>query len=209
MHIIFAEQYNKTMNKTLKPVLSAIALILSFGLGFLCANIQFNKENGQGDILKISRRGRAEALAQATPMEILINNPEEFQKTQTSLVKLNSRLKDFDNLVVLAVKSGKDIDALYPMISKVKELSRQSAEAKSNAQEALDALNRISMGERLSSDEFSRVMRNISVAYLMVDRQVSACKEYVATLDKFLKGKDPVVYSELITSRNVWASYLQ
>lgn len=52
-----------------------------------------------------------------------------------------------------------------------------------------------------------RASQNLSLSFLLVERQTSIGKQFVSDVDSFLSGKEPDTYIELTIARDLWAAY--
>ena len=194
--------------KTKSFVAILISVVSGFGLGYVCADIATGDENGKGDITKVSKYSKNVVSPQASAFqEQILNDPQVYDQTRASLVVLSSRMNDFDNLVDIAVKSGNGIDELAPAIAQIKRISDLSANAKNAAVAAADSFNGMIEGKKASASDYETASRNLTLAYLMVDRQLNVGKEYVSSVDAYLKGRKIEDNLDLALSRDLWAGY--
>jgi|GEM_PF-2241066 hypothetical protein len=196
------------MKASSKVIVSVILLLAGFGLGYLCANVSTTGSNGKGDITKVSKYSKNVVSPQASAFqEKIMNDPAELQRAKASLTLLGSRMTEFDNLVDMSVISCEGIAELAPSVSKLTSIRSLSDNAKKTALDAIDAFNSMVAGTKNSASDYESASQKLSLAYMMVDRQITVGKEFVTDVDSYLKGKNVEDNMELALSRDLWAGY--
>lgn len=194
--------------KNSKIILTVVGVLVGFGLGYLCANVSFGENNGKGDITKVSKYSKTVVSPQASAFqEKIMNDPEAFKQAQASLIVVGTRMRDFDKLVDFAKQSCAGIEELAPALAKIEKVSTLSANAKNAALAASESFNAMVDGVKGSAADFETASQNLSLAFLMVDRQLSVGKDFVASVDAYLKDKDVKDNFSLATTRDLWAGY--
>ena len=184
-----------------------LALVAGFGLSILFGRLKTQSGLVSGDISEAARFNNMVVSPEMSAfLEKITNDTTEFNKTMASLKVLTSRMAEFDELVSIAAIAAEgygDLDSSLKHLSKIKQLA---SKAKDSGVMAVESLNEIAEGKK-SSINYELASQNLSLAFLMVDRQVSAGKQFVCAVDKYLHGKDIAGYKDLALACDLWAGY--
>ena len=196
--------YIKKINFIIYLVLAAVA---GFGLSFLLRGLVAESGFSSGDISKASQsRDGALSPAMSAFREKVANDSTEFNKAVASLTMLTSLMEEFDELVGIASAASEGKDELAASVEQLLRIQQIACNARDNGAMALESLNAMAEG-RKSSINYELASRTLSLAFLMVDRQVNVGKQYVCDVDAFLQGKDVAEYGDLASARDLWAGY--
>lgn len=189
-------------------ILSAVCGAIGIVIGYLCANVSFGDGNSKGDITKVSKFNKSVVSPQAQAFqEKIMNNPEAFSKTKSSLVVLYTRMNDFNNLVCLAKESSAGIDALAPSLAEMENISILAENAKNTAIDAVSSFKAMTDGEKGSAGDYETASKNLSLAFFMIGRQINVGKDFVKAVDSYLEGKSIDDNLSLAAVRDLWAGY--
>jgi len=165
---------------------------------------------GAGDISKVSKYQKNLVSPQANAFqEKILTDSTARAKAAASLIFITSRMQEFSDLVDYAarVSDGKtELAEVVEKLQTVKRISDNAAKAGKEAKEAFaDVVNQEAKN---SAAVYETATKNLSIAYLMLDRQVEVGKEYVLAVDSYLSGKKVEDNKELAMSRELWVNYL-
>ena len=196
------------MKTTLKVMIGAVAgFVVGCAAGLYSGSLQTSEGTGAGNIAKVSKYNRnVVSPAMSAFQEKVISNPEELKKAAASLAVLTSRMVEFDELVKIATLASEGNEALAEAVENLQKVRKLAENARNNGKEALDALNSAVAGEQTDID-YEQASQNLSLAFMMVDRQVSLGKQYVCEVDDFLKHNGSDDNKELAIARDLWAGY--
>lgn len=184
-----------------------LALAAGFGLCFLLRGVVAESGFSSGDMSKAADSRNADVSpAMSAFREKVANDTTEFNKAVASLTMLTSLMDEFDELVSIASAASEGNDALASSIGQLLQIKKIASNARENGVMALESLNAMAEG-RKSSINYELASQNLSLAFLMVDRQVSVGKQYVCDVDEYLSGKDVADYKDLASIRDLWAGY--
>lgn len=182
----------------------ALALVVGFGLNFLLRGLIAESGFLSADISKV---GQADASpAMNAFREKVANDTTEFNKAKASLIVLTSLMDEFDELVSVASDASEGHEALASSVAQLLSIRQIASSARDNGAMALKSLDAIAEG-RKSSINYELASQNLSLAFLMVDRQVSVGKQYVCDVDAYLQGKDIAEFRSLAQARDMWAGF--
>ena len=196
--------YIKKINFVIYLILAVVA---GFGLGLLTRGFIAESGFSSGDISKAAGSGSADVSpAMSAFRDKVANDSTEFRKAVESLTMLTSLMDEFDELVSIASAASEGNEALASSIGQLLKIKQIASNARDNGVMALESLNAMAEG-RKSSVNYELASQNLSLAFLMVDRQVSVGKQYVCDVDEYLSGKDVSKYKDLASVRDLWAGY--
>lgn len=182
-------------------------LIVGVGIGFLIAGYPPEDGNNQGNIAKVSKYKNSVVSPQMSAFQEKIqNDPEEFQAAAASLVFLTSRMSEFDLLVEVAEDASLGVSELESSVQTLQKVQKLAANAKESGKQAIAAFDQMS-SSKAGGAEYEQASQNLTLAYLMVDRQVNVGKQFVCDVDSYLKGKDTEENIKLAAARDLWANY--
>ncbi len=164
---------------------------------------------GQGNISKVSKFHMSSVSpAMSAFQERIQNDSTEMAKAALSLTVLSSRMNEFSELVSIAVEVADNNKELESEVEALKTVQRIADNAVNAGKIALNSFDDVASGAKNNSvSEYEQASQNLTVAYLMVDRQVQVGKQFVTAVDKYLKDKSIEDNITLATVRDLWASY--
>lgn len=184
-----------------------LAAVVGFGLCFLQRGLVVEDGFLNGDVSKAGK-SRMESLSPAMSVfhDKVVNDTTEFNKAVESLTMLTSLMGEFDELVSITAAASEGKDELASSVGQMLKIKQIACNAMDNGAMALESLNAIAEGKK-SSINYELASQNLSLAFLMVDRQVGVGKQYVNDVDLFLRGKDVDEYHDLAYARDLWVGY--
>ena len=196
--------YIKKINFVIYLILAAV---VGFGSCFLVRGLVAEDGFLSGDISKADK-SRMESLSPAMSafQDKVVNDTTEFNKALESLTVLTSLMEEFDELVSITAAASEGKDELSSSVGQLLKIKQIACNARDNGAMALESLRAIAVGKK-SSINYELASQNLSLAFLMVDRQVSVGKQYVDDVDLFLRGKNVEEYHDLAYARDLWAGY--
>lgn len=184
-----------------------IAAVVGFGLCFLLRGVVAESGFLSGDISKADSSRDAEVSpAMSAFKDRIANDTTEFNKALASLTMLTSLMDEFDKLVAIASSAAEGKEEFVSSIEQMQRMKQIASNARDNGVMALQSLNSIAEG-KTSSINYELASQNLTLAFLMVDRQVNVGKQYVCEVDDYLRGKKVTEYEDLASSRDLWAEY--
>lgn len=184
-------------------------LLIGCLLGFFLPSVKVTvtADSAKGDITKVSKFNRnVVSPAMSAFQERVTGNPEEMKKARATLTVLTSRMVEFDELVTVATVAAEGREELASSLKELQKVKQLAANARANGLQALEALDAISEGKKPSCD-YEQAARNLSLAFLMVDRQTNVGKRFVNEADAYLRGRDINDCRDLAFARDLWAGY--
>lgn len=184
-----------------------LAAIVGFGVCVIVGGLATEDGFLSGDVSKADK-SRVESMSPAMDafQEKVVNDVAEFNKAVESLTMLTSLMEEFDKLVSITAAASEGKDELASSVGQLLKIRQIACNARDNGAMALESLNAIAEGKK-SAINYELASQNLSLAFLMVDRQVSVGKQYVSDVDLFLRGKDVEEYHDLAYARDLWAGY--
>ena len=166
-------------------------------------------ENGSGDISKVSKFSKVTVSPQASAyQEKIMNDPEALEQAYASLTVMCARMDDFKTLVDFAISSSEGIGQLSCAVARLETARTLAQNASDAAHQAVSSFALMKDGaSRTSASDYESASQNLSLAYMMVDRQVSIGKEYVAAVDSYMKDRKVEDNVALSYARDLWAGY--
>ena len=184
-----------------------ISAVVGFGLCFLLRGVVAESGFLSGDISKADSSRDAEVSpAMSAFKDRIANDTTEFNKALASLTMLTSLMDEFDKLVAIASSASEGKEEFVSSIEQMQRMKQIASNARDNGVMALQSLNSIAEG-KTSSINYELASQNLTLAFLMVDRQVNVGKQYVCEVDEYLRGKEVTEYEDLASSRDQWAEY--
>ena len=166
-----------------------------------------NQDSGKGDISKVNKYSKSVVSEDMSAFqEKILNDPSELKKTAASLAVLYNRMDEFDKLVDIAVASSANIEEIERSVTKLQVVQKLAENTKIAAEKAVTEFDAMVGGEK-KGNGYEQASQNLSLAYLMVNRQVNVGKEYVSDVDAFLRGKSIEENAALALSRDLWVGY--
>lgn len=166
-----------------------------------------NQDSGKGDISKVNKYSKSVVSEDMSAFqEKILNDPSELKKTAASLAVLYNRMDEFDKLVDIAVASSANIEEIERSVNKLQLVQKLAENTKIAAEKAVTEFDAMVGGEK-KGNGYEQASQNLSLAYLMVNRQVNVGKEYVSDVDAFLRGKSIEENAALALSRDLWVGY--
>ena len=166
-----------------------------------------NQDSGKGDISKVNKYSKSVVSEDMSAFqEKILNDPSELKKTAASLAVLYNRMDEFDKLVDIAVASSANIEEIERSVTKLQVVQKLAENTKIAAEKAITEFDAMVGGEK-KGNGYEQASQNLSLAYLMVNRQVNVGKEYVSDVDAFLRGKSIEENAALALSRDLWVGY--
>ena len=188
--------------------LSVICLAAGFALGCYFGIPSSSSENSGGDISKVSKFRMSNVSSQKSAYEEkLLSDTLELRKAAFSLLFLTSRMDEFSQLVELSEQAAAGNETLHPSLTRLSNMKSISQNAYQAGVAAAEALGRLAGGEKVNGGAVDQATQNLSLAYLMVGRQLNAAKYFVAEVDSYLKGKSLESNADLALARDKWAVY--
>lgn len=194
--------------KTKSIVIAAIALVAGYVAGSIIG-YPATDGNGSGNIAKVSKYNKVELTPTVSAFqEKILNDKGELSKAAMSLTFLTSRMEEFSMLVDLAENATKNIQELELPVERLVDVRHTSQNAAKAGRAALESFNDlISEKPGQLAAQYEKTSQNLTLAYLMTDRQVRYGKDFVRAVDLFLKDKDVNDYLDLAAARDLWAEY--
>ena len=189
-------------------VVSVVCLFVGYVIGGFIGIPPTISGNAGGDIAKVSKFRMAKVSSQKSALEEkLLSDTLELRKTAFSLLFLTSRMDEFSDLVELSEKAAGGNETLHPSLTRLSNMKELSQNAYNAGVEAAEALGQLAGGAKIDGGVVDQATENLTLAYLMVDRQLSAAKYFIAEVDSYLKGKSVAANAELAEARDKWVVY--
>ena len=189
-------------------VVSVVCLLVGYVIGGFIGIPPTISGNAGGDIAKVSKFRMAKVSSQKSALEEkLLSDTLELRKTAFSLLFLTSRMDEFSDLVELSEKAAGGNETLHPSLTRLSNMKELSQNAYNAGVEAADVLGQLAGGAKIGGGVVDQATENLTLAYLMVDRQLSAAKYFIAEVDSYLKGKSVAANAELAEARDKWVVY--
>ena len=189
-------------------VASVVCLLVGYVIGGFIGIPSITGGNAGGDIAKVSKFRMSKVSSQKSAFEEkLLSDTLELRKTAFSLLFLTSRMDEFSDLVALSEKAAGGNETLHPSLTRLSNMKELSLNAYNAGVEAADVLGQLAGGAKIDGGVVDRATENLTLAYLMVDRQLSAAKYFIAEVDSYLKGKSVAANAELAEARDKWVVY--
>ena len=189
-------------------VVSVVCLLVGYVIGGFIGIPPTISGNAGGDIAKVSKFRMAKVSSQKSALEEkLLSDTLELRKTAFSLLFLTSRMDEFSDLVALSEKAAGGNETLHPSLKRLSNMKELSHNAYNAGIEAAEVLGQLAGGAKIGGGVVDRATENLTLAYLMVDRQLSAAKYFIAEVDSYLKGKSVAANAELAEARDKWVVY--
>ena len=189
-------------------VVSVVCLFVGYVIGGFIGIPPTISGNAGGDIAKVSKFRMAKVSSQKSALEEkLLSDTLELRKTAFSLLFLTSRMDEFSDLVELSEKAAGGNETLHPSLTRLSNMKELSQNAYNAGVEAADVLGQLAGGAKIGGGVVDQATENLTLAYLMVDRQLSAAKYFIAEVDSYLKGKSVAANAELAEARDKWVVY--
>ncbi len=190
-------------------VITSASLLVGYMLGGFLGIPSVSSRLGSGDISKVSKYHTNTVDSQASAFEEkILNDQEAQQEASITVAVLNSRVGDFLALVDRSIEIASDKEELkeeVEQLAALKELSQNAAIAGEVASASFD--NLISGKADENEVSYEQAAQNLSVAYLLVDKNVSCGKQFVAALDQYFIKHSSEKSGELALLRDLWAQY--
>lgn len=188
-----------------------IGIVFGYVIGAFLGLPTTSGNAGQGNISKVSKyHSVAVNPAMSAFQEKLQNDSTELAKTTLSLTVLTSRMNEFSELVNIASDAADGNEALKAEIETLKTVQRIADNAVNAGRMAVSSIDGMVAGTSPSSaNEYEQASQNLTVAYLMVDRQMQVAKHFVAAVDDFFKKNSVEQNVNLAAARDLWASYCE
>ena len=189
-------------------VVSVVCLLVGYVIGGFIGIPPTIVGNAGGDIAKVSKFRMSKVSSQKSAFEEkLLSDTLELRKTAFSLLFLTSRMDEFSDLVALSEKAAGGNETLHPSLTRLSNMKELSQNAYNAGVEAADVLGQLAGGAKIGGGVVDQATENLTLAYLMVDRQLSAAKYFIAEVDSYLKGKSVAANAELAEARDKWVVY--
>ena len=189
-------------------VVSVVCLLVGYVIGGFIGIPPTISGNAGGDIAKVSKFRMAKVSSQKSALEEkLLSDTLELRKTAFSLLFLTSRMDEFSDLVALSEKAAGGNETLHPSLTRLSNMKELSQNAYNAGVEAAEVLGQLAGGAKIGGGVVDQATENLTLAYLMVDRQLSAAKYFIAEVDSYLKGKSVAANAELAEARDKWVVY--
>ena len=189
-------------------VASVVCLLVGYVIGGFIGIPSITGGNAGGDIAKVSKFRMSKVSSQKSAFEEkLLSDTLELRKTAFSLLFLTSRMDEFSDLVALSEKAAGGNETLHPSLTRLSNMKELSLNAYNAGVEAAEILGQLAGGAKIGGGVVDQATENLTLAYLMVDRQLSAAKYFIAEVDSYLKGKSVAANAELAEARDKWVVY--
>ena len=189
-------------------VASVVCLLVGYVIGGFIGIPSITGGNAGGDIAKVSKFRMSKVSSQKSAFEEkLLSDTLELRKTAFSLLFLTSRMDEFSDLVVLSEKAAGGNETLHPSLTRLSNMKELSQNAYNAGVEAAEVLGQLAGGAKIGGGVVDQATENLTLAYLMVDRQLSAAKYFIAEVDSYLKDKSVAANAELAEARDKWVVY--
>jgi len=187
---------------------SLLALFLGgYALGAFLGFPLVGSETGQGDISKVNKFYKASVESKESAFQ---------QKLKTDSTALNeaffiaevfsTKMFEFSDLVKLSVDVAGDIPELNNEIEALKEITILSNNASKAGEVAMASYNKLKTGENSElAIDVEQATQNLSLAYILIDRQVALGKNFVTATDKYLAKN--AENENLALVRDMWIEY--
>jgi hypothetical protein len=197
------------MNSKVKIALGLIvALFAGYLLGSFFGVPPTSDRKAKGDVSQVGSSSKNLSSAVKEYQEKIMSSEEEFNKASASLSLISSRINEFNELVNVAIEASQGKQELEEPVQELKTVQGLSENAKIAGQNAVKAFESLSKGSRSpEAGSYETAAQNITIAYLMIDRQVNVGKHYVTAVDEYLKDKDENDEMDLAIARDLWANY--
>jgi len=195
----------------MKPSVKYFSLLLLFfggyGAGAFLGFPPIDSEAGQGDVSKVSKFYKGNVQSKESAFQ---------QKLKTDSTALNeaffiaevfsTKMFEFSDLVKLSVDVAGDIPELSNEIEALKEVTILSNNASKAGEVAMASYNKLKTGENSElATDVEQATQNLSLAYLLIDRQVALGKNFVTATDNYLAKN--AENENLALVRDMWAEY--
>lgn len=198
------------MKTNVKIIVSAaVALLAGYFIGALAGFPSVDSNSGKGDISKVSKFRMTTVSPQMNALqEKIMNDPQELKKATLSLTCLTSRMTEFAGLVDIAVDAASGKPGLEKSLSVLQSMKSLSENAAQAGRDAIIVFEQITGGKGAkNASAYEQASQNLSIAYLMVDRQLKVAKDFVADLDAYLRSKPLDENKKLALARDLWVDY--
>lgn len=196
-------------SSTTKFIVASVAcLLVGYVIGGFIGVPPTLVDNAGGDISKVSKFRMSKVSSQKSAFEEkLLSDTLELRSTAFSLLFITSRMDEFSDLVELSEKAAAGNEALHPSLTRLSNMKELSLNAYNAGIEAAEALGQLAGGAKIGGGVVEQAAQNLTLAYLMVDRQLSAAKYFIAEVDSYLKGKSVAANADLAQARDKWVVY--
>lgn len=197
------------MNSKVKIALGLIvALFAGYLLGSFFGVPPTNEKMTRGDVSQVGSSSKDISPDVKAYQEKIMSSEEEFNKASASLSLISSRINEFNELVNVAIDASQGKKELEEPVRELKTVQGLSENAKIAGQNAVKAFEALSKGSRSpEAGSYESAAQNITIAYLMIDRQITVGKHYVTAVDEYLRGRDENNEMDLAIARDLWANY--
>lgn len=198
------------MKTNVKIIVSAaVALLAGYFIGALAGFPSVDSNSGKGDISKVSKFRMTTVSPQMNALqEKIMNDPQELKKAAISLTCLTARMTEFAGLVDIAVDAASGKSGLEKSLASLQSMKNLSENAAQAGQDVLTVFDQMTSGKGAkNASAYEQASQNLSIAYLMVDRQLKVAKDFVAEVDAYLDGKSLEDNGKLALARDLWVDY--
>jgi len=197
------------MNTKIKTIAGGLVV---FALGFAAGEIieiPADSSNGRGDISKVNKYYKASVSPEMSAFqEKLLNDSTEMAQANVSIALLTSRMTEFSKLVDVAEDATAGKKEFEGQLAELKSIQKISDNAAASGQAVGESFSSVMAGQKdASAASYEQNSQNFTVAYLMVSRQISVAKEFVATADNYLAKNGVENNKNLALARDLWAQY--
>ena len=126
-------------------------------------------------------------------------------QTLISMLYIDSRINEFGEYAKCAVKASEGIEELSKTNANMQKMIEMSSNADNSSKAAIESLRLLIDGDM--SQNFEMLSNNAMISYQRLNRSMAVAKEFINSVDSFLKGKNKNLYSDLAFSRDLWVNY--
>jgi len=181
--------------KTKTFSIASIALIVGFVAGSLTGGFSASSKLGQGNISAMSKQK-------------IVRDSAQVSNALIALMELTSRMDEFSALVDVATDASKGIPELSKPLETIQNVRRISDNAIESGKLAVDSYQAsVSDFQNEKEAQCELAFQNLTIANLMVDRQITVGRRYLSAVNSYLKDKDTEDNSKLALASELWKGF--
>jgi len=166
-----------------------------------------DSEAGQGDVSKVSKFYKSNVESKESAFQQMLKTDSTALNEAFFIAEVfSTKMFEFSDLVKLSVDVAGDIPELSNEIEALKEVTILSNNASKAGEVAMASYNKLKTGENSElAIDVEQATQNLSLAYILIDRQVALGKNFVTATDKYLAKN--AENENLALVRDMWAEY--
>lgn len=185
-----------------------IALLVGYVLGAVLGVPPTSSELGSGNVAKVSKFQKNTVNPELNAwQERLLADSTELGRTASSLLVLTSRMGEFDQLAGMSLSAADGISELEGAVSSLKAAAQMAANAKKAGQTAMESFDALISGTKTDAPAYDKAQNDMTLAFLMLERQVNSGKLFVEQTDAYLAKAGKKGNEALAAVRDLWQDY--